>query len=199
MTVPHLSWAVFWKDRKAEPSSTNKHRKNTKLPITAAARSKAWTVFARSNAEILGSNPTQGMDICVRLFCVKEAALRRADPPSKESYRPCIRLRNWKSGQGITTDCRAIDRQIEKHKISRYIVSIMTASLNSQPEISSLPITPLYIRNFKNTMGIQKLRSNTRPEANNMALITAFSSIDKPRMTFVSTEKWTIYRRSFSF
>jgi hypothetical protein len=35
-------------------------------PITLAARSKAWTVFARSNTGTMGSNPTQGM----RLFCV---------------------------------------------------------------------------------------------------------------------------------
>jgi hypothetical protein len=34
-----------------------------------AARFKAWTVFARSNAGIVGSNPTQGMD-GVRLFRV---------------------------------------------------------------------------------------------------------------------------------
>jgi hypothetical protein len=39
-------------------------------PITAAERSKAWTVVARSNAGIVSSNPTQGMDVCVRLFCV---------------------------------------------------------------------------------------------------------------------------------
>jgi hypothetical protein len=38
--------------------------------ITVAARSKAWTVFARSNIGIVGSDPTQGMDVCVRLFCV---------------------------------------------------------------------------------------------------------------------------------
>jgi hypothetical protein len=30
-----------------------------------ATQSKAWTVFPRSNAGILGSNPTQGMDVCV--------------------------------------------------------------------------------------------------------------------------------------
>jgi hypothetical protein len=41
----------------------------------------------------------QGMDIRVRVFCVVlscvlVAALRRADPPSKESYRMCIGLRN---------------------------------------------------------------------------------------------------------
>jgi hypothetical protein len=51
----------------------------------------AWTVFTRSNTGIVGSNPTWGMDVCVRLFCVlfrkQVAALQRADPPSKESYR----------------------------------------------------------------------------------------------------------------
>jgi hypothetical protein len=40
------------------------------LPITVAARSKAWTVFACSNAGIAGSNPTESMDVSVRLFCL---------------------------------------------------------------------------------------------------------------------------------
>jgi hypothetical protein len=39
-------------------------------PFTVAARSKAWTVFAVCNAGIVGSNPTQGMDVCVLLFRV---------------------------------------------------------------------------------------------------------------------------------
>jgi hypothetical protein len=30
-----------------------------------AAQSKAWTVFARLNAGIVGSNPNRGMDVCV--------------------------------------------------------------------------------------------------------------------------------------
>jgi hypothetical protein len=34
------------------------------------SRSKARTVSTRSNTEIMGSNPTGGMDVCVRLFCV---------------------------------------------------------------------------------------------------------------------------------
>jgi hypothetical protein len=34
-------------------------------PITEAARSKEWNVFARSNTEIIGSNLTHGMDVCV--------------------------------------------------------------------------------------------------------------------------------------
>jgi hypothetical protein len=36
-----------------------------------AAQSKARIVFARSNTEILGSNLTGGIYICVRLFCVR--------------------------------------------------------------------------------------------------------------------------------
>jgi hypothetical protein len=40
------------------------------LPVTVAARSKAWRLFARSNAGIVCSNPTRGMDVCVRLFCL---------------------------------------------------------------------------------------------------------------------------------
>jgi hypothetical protein len=51
--------------------------------------------------------------ILFMLFCVQIEALRRADPPSKESYRLCIRLRNWKSSEGPTKGCKAIDRQID--------------------------------------------------------------------------------------
>jgi hypothetical protein len=40
------------------------------MPITVAARSKAWTVFVFSNSGLVGSNPTQDMNVCVRLFCV---------------------------------------------------------------------------------------------------------------------------------
>jgi hypothetical protein len=39
-------------------------------PITVAALSKASTVFARSNAGIVGSNATQGMDVCVCVYSV---------------------------------------------------------------------------------------------------------------------------------
>jgi hypothetical protein len=46
-----------------------------------AARSEAWTVFARLNTGIVGSNPTQSRGVCVRLFYVYVEALQRADPP----------------------------------------------------------------------------------------------------------------------
>jgi hypothetical protein len=45
-------------------------REVLKGPITVAARSEAWTIFARSNAGVVGSNPTQGMGVCLPLFCV---------------------------------------------------------------------------------------------------------------------------------
>jgi hypothetical protein len=41
-----------------------------KWEIPVAALSKVWTVFSRLNSGILGSNPTQGIDVYVRLFCV---------------------------------------------------------------------------------------------------------------------------------
>jgi hypothetical protein len=40
------------------------------VPATGAARSKAWTVFARSDAGIVGSNPTQGMDVWCVYACI---------------------------------------------------------------------------------------------------------------------------------
>jgi hypothetical protein len=43
------------------------------MRITVAVGAKARTVFARSNTGIVGSNATQGMDVCVRLFCVRVA------------------------------------------------------------------------------------------------------------------------------
>jgi hypothetical protein len=43
----------------------------SKKPITVAAQYKAWTVFARMNTGIVGSNPTQSMDVSVSvLACV---------------------------------------------------------------------------------------------------------------------------------
>jgi hypothetical protein len=76
------------------------------LEITVAASSKAWTVLARSNTDIVGSNPTRSMDVCTFILfvlsCVQAEPLRRADPPSKESNRLCISLVNRKIRQGPT-------------------------------------------------------------------------------------------------
>jgi hypothetical protein len=65
------------------------------MPITVAARSKARPVFVRSEAVIVGSNTAQGVDVCVRLFCVCVVLCVHSGlamdlyPLSKESYRLC--------------------------------------------------------------------------------------------------------------
>jgi hypothetical protein len=88
------------------------------MPITVAVRSKAWTVVARSDAGIEGSNPTQSMDVCVYvcsvfvLSCVSVVALWRAYHSSKESYRLYKKwLRNWRRGQGPVRAVRAIEKK----------------------------------------------------------------------------------------
>jgi hypothetical protein len=41
----------------------------TRMPVTVVERSKSCTVFARSDAGIVGLNPTQGMDVwCLYVF-----------------------------------------------------------------------------------------------------------------------------------
>jgi hypothetical protein len=47
----------------------NNYPRKKRQPVTVVARSKEWTLFARSDAVIVGSNPTQVMDIsCVYAF-----------------------------------------------------------------------------------------------------------------------------------
>jgi hypothetical protein len=55
-----------------------------------AVRSRAWTVSARSNTGIVGSNPTWGMDVCVLLFCVCAVLCVRSGLAT-----------GWSPGQGI--------------------------------------------------------------------------------------------------
>jgi hypothetical protein len=59
--------------------------------------SNAWTVFARSNTRVVGSDPTRGMDDCLFCLCCPVCKLL------------CIGLRKWKSGQNSTKGCTDID------------------------------------------------------------------------------------------
>jgi hypothetical protein len=73
--------------------------------ITVAARSKARTVFPGSKTRIVGSNPTRGMDVCVRLLCVYVvlgvgSGLATGWSPVQGFLQTVYRLRNWKSDQG---------------------------------------------------------------------------------------------------
>jgi hypothetical protein len=88
-----------------------------------AARSKARNIFARSNTEIVDSNPTRGMDICKRFFWLyvlcRERPCDRTDHPSKVSYQlPCIihssRLILMGTGQ------RALSVKIEEEDYNQF-------------------------------------------------------------------------------
>jgi hypothetical protein len=38
--------------------------------ITSPVKVAEWSVFARSDAETVGSNPSRGMDVCVCVYSV---------------------------------------------------------------------------------------------------------------------------------
>jgi hypothetical protein len=76
-----------WQSFKLAGSSTTCDTSRC-LKGTVAARSKAC--FRRARTEIMGSNPTRGMDICVLCSCCP--VLDRADPPSKDSYQLSTRF-----------------------------------------------------------------------------------------------------------
>jgi hypothetical protein len=62
-------------------------------PVSIAEQSKASTVYDLLNIEIAGSNPAQGMDVCLRvsvLSCVLVEALCWTDLPTKESYHMSV-------------------------------------------------------------------------------------------------------------
>jgi hypothetical protein len=66
-----------------------------------AAPPKAWIVFVRSNSGIVGSNPTQGMDACLRIFnvcvvlCVG-SSLATGWSPVQGVLPTMYRIKNWK-------------------------------------------------------------------------------------------------------
>jgi hypothetical protein len=72
-------------------------------------------VFPHSNTEVIGSNPTRSMNVCVRLFCVyvvlcEGRILATGWSPDQGVLPTVYRLRHWKRGQGrnrgATTDLR---------------------------------------------------------------------------------------------
>jgi hypothetical protein len=76
-------------------------------PITMAARSKAWTVCGCSNAGIVGSNSTRGMDVSVSLFCVcvvlrVGSGLETGWSPVQGDISTVLGLRNWSERKCFT-------------------------------------------------------------------------------------------------
>jgi hypothetical protein len=81
-------------------------------PIAVAARPKARTVFAGSNTEIIGSNYTGGMDVCVCVLCAFILCLSRVEVGKNTStVMPARRKRRQKgnpvvSGETVPADVR---------------------------------------------------------------------------------------------
>jgi hypothetical protein len=83
-------------------------------PHTVAAWSEAWTVFARSNTGVVGSNPTRGLDICVRVFCVcvlfVGSDIATGWSPVQGVLPAVYGIKKLESSQRPTKGCRTIDR-----------------------------------------------------------------------------------------
>jgi hypothetical protein len=56
--------------RAISPQWTLQSSKIIQASVSGVVAVATSTVFVRSNAEIMGSNSTQGIDVCVRLFCI---------------------------------------------------------------------------------------------------------------------------------
>jgi hypothetical protein len=96
----------------------------SRSPSTVAAHSKAWTVFARSNSEIVCSSPSQGMDVCLPLLCVcVGSGLATGWSRVQGLLLTVLRLRNWSETKRFTDAlCSKWEQQEwerEKKKIPR--------------------------------------------------------------------------------
>jgi hypothetical protein len=78
------------------------------MPIPVAARSRAW-VFGRSAAEIVGPNPTRGMDVCVEKQCVKRVKITRSNRWAKpEANIHLVKIKPEKNGWLVSIRLGAI-------------------------------------------------------------------------------------------
>jgi hypothetical protein len=77
-----------------------------------------------TKADTVAAEPKAWMSVslfCVLLSCVQTVALQWADLCPRSPTDCVKRLRNWKSGQGPTKDCRATDRQIYTKLIYKFL------------------------------------------------------------------------------
>jgi hypothetical protein len=94
-------------------------------PIAAAARSKASTLFVRSTTGIVGSNPTQDMDVCVRLFCLcvvlcAGSGLATGRSPVQEVLPTALRMRNWSVTKRFTDAlCSKVGATGKRERLSK--------------------------------------------------------------------------------
>jgi hypothetical protein len=86
-------------------------------------QSKAWTVFAHSNAGIVDSNPTQGMNVCVCVFLCVDSGLATGWSLVQWVLPSVYRSGNWRRGEGPTKGCRVIDEWNEMKTDSSWSAS----------------------------------------------------------------------------
>jgi hypothetical protein len=96
------------------------------LPVTVAEGSKACTIFARSEAGIVGSIPTQGMDVWyvyvfILCLCCPVFRWRPCDelitrPRSPTACKIIIKLKNQRPGP------KGAEESVEKNDRSLYIL-----------------------------------------------------------------------------
>jgi hypothetical protein len=83
-------------------------RTRVEEPITVAKQSRPWNVFARSNAGIVGENPTGSMRLsCVCAVLCRQRSSDSSDLPSKDSYELSIKIRSSRLRNLMVTDQRA--------------------------------------------------------------------------------------------
>jgi hypothetical protein len=129
--------------------------KKSPPPITVAARSKAWTVFARSNARIMASYPTQGMDDSMFVLSCVSIGLASGWCPVRGVLPTVYRWRNWKICQGPTKGCRAIIIRND----SRILTSDASTLINSSSNYininyTSLNMSKIQWNNFQHIINI---------------------------------------------
>jgi hypothetical protein len=73
----------------------NKTRLYFSLPVPMTERSKARTVFGRSNTGIVGLNPTRGTDVCTRFLCCIVLCVGRGLASENKFWRSLILERRW--------------------------------------------------------------------------------------------------------
>jgi hypothetical protein len=76
------------------------------------------------------------MSMCVYFVFVQVPALRRADPPLKESYRLC-KIQETEKATKTHKGCRAIDRQIDRSVCLSFLLRMLRQNHKLQRKLAN--------------------------------------------------------------